>query len=220
MGDTTLLVARGLIYHWASRLFAYPDERLLDTLSDKRTWQEMTEAVGALDDPASPTKALTALRLAWLDCVSSGEALGTEYTRLFARQVICPPYETSYSLQGVFSRVQHLSDLGGIYAAFGFRMSENHKDLQDHISLELEFLSVLCSKEAIALERGWSARARICEDARRKFRSEHLSWIPRFGENLRQRTSLAFYPAAAGWVEALLELEAAHEYRDSAVAPR
>jgi len=214
------LIAHALAYRWAGRLFAYPDANLLDTLSSKRAWQEVTEAVANLDDAESVANALTTLRLAWLDCISDGQSLATEYTRLFAREVPCPPYESSYGVQQTFSRVQALSELAGLYAVFGFKIAEAHRDLHDHIGVELEFLSLLYSKEAVALERGWTARARLCHKARMAFCEEHLGWISNLTQKLQQHASLAFYPASAAWAQALLDLEAAHEYRGPAVASR
>jgi TorA maturation chaperone TorD len=178
----------------------------------------MAEATSRLQPNSQAATALLALKEAW-EKSAHGDALATEYTRLFARNVLCPPYESSYGPQGAFTRVLDLSELAGFYAAFGFKLAEDHKDLQDHLSLELEFLSVLCGKEAIALEEGWSARARLCHEARRKFLDEHLTWLPFLAEKLLQHASLPFYPAAIAWVEALLAADPDYAQRTPVTSP-
>jgi TorA maturation chaperone TorD len=166
--------------------------------------------VQALEDNGQIARALEDLERALTEAIQDDDALAAEHTRLFARNVVCPPYASSYGIQHTFSRVQNLAELAGFYRAFGLRVAEGGPDLQDHISLQLEFLSVLYSKEAIALERGWTARTRLCETARRKFVAAHLSWLPFFADRIRQHATLAAYPAAIAWVESLMETEAGY----------
>jgi TorA maturation chaperone TorD len=212
MSDTTRVAACALAYHWASRLFAYPDADLRALLKNRSTWRQMAEAVIGMGGGDQGRRALLDLRQALLEADRDNDALPADHTRLFARDVLCPPYQSSYGIQQMFSRVQDLSELAGFYAAFGLRVGYGRRELQDHIALEFEFLSVLYGKEAIALEEGWTSRARLCETARRKFIREHLTWLPFFADRLRQHASLSFYPAAIAWVETLLNTEP--EYAD------
>ena len=207
MSDITELIAHALVYHWASRLFAYPDLDLRAALRQQHVWGNTGQAIATIGGDEQAGRALEALRQAFATEGAEGDFLAAEYTRLFARDVLCPPYESSYGVQHTFSRVQNLSELAGLYGAFGLKVTDKHPELHDHISLELEFLSVLYSKEALALEEGWAARARRCRRARRKLIREHLSWLPFFADKLRQHASLSFYPSAIAWVEMLLEME-------------
>jgi TorA maturation chaperone TorD len=208
--EPKMLVGRALAFRWSSRLFAYPSAELLAALSSPHPWRAMAHAVAAAGGDPVAVRALTVLQRAFKHEGSRGDALALEYTRLFARDVPCPPYESSYRPQGTFSRVQLLSELSAFYAAFGLKVAEAHKELPDHISLQLEFLSILYGKEALALEQGWTDKALVSRDARHKFVAEHLGWLSRFAERLHQRASLSFYPAAIAWITALLAAEPDH----------
>lgn len=97
----------------------------------------------------------------------------------------CPPYETEYCLQ-TFSvyRSQELADIAGYYKAFGVEPSRDQPERQDHIALELEFMSWLIGK-AIHADRSDDANAaenaELCREAQRNFFKKHMVWwIPAF----------------------------------------
>jgi TorA maturation chaperone TorD len=199
------LVARSLCARWGARLFAYPDAALIAHIEQAEQWASLGEAVDVLGPSFQPCQtALAALREAF---PPGREALAEEYTRLFARNVLCPPYASSYGIPGAFTRVEDLSELAGLYASFGYRVSLAHPDLQDHVSYLLEFLSVLQAKEAYAEERRWSPQARVCREARQRLCANHLGWLPRFVERLHAQARLPFYPAAGDWILAFLAAE-------------
>jgi len=79
-----------------------------------------------------------------------------------------------------------LADLGAFYAAFGLEMSPDAAERQDHVCIELEFMSVLAAKEAFAHEHQLDEEQReVCCDAQRAFLREHLGrWTPAFTRRL------------------------------------
>lgn len=97
------------------------------------------------------------------------------------------PYEGGYeagagAAGGVTFR---LADISGFYRAFGFEVSG---DRPDHIVPELEFVALLCAKEAYARLAGEEEGARVCGEARRKFLTEHLcEWLPEFSQRISER---------------------------------
>ncbi len=103
---------------------------------------------------------------------------------------------------------QALADLLGFYQAFGFKPSEQVKELPDHIAVELEFMGLLLLKEAYALQEGWQEEGAICVDAERTFLTDHLgSWVFSFCERVEETTSAPFYRAAAGFLKGFLAAE-------------
>src|SRR5262249_13690309 len=72
------------------------------------------------------------------------------------------------------------------YHAFGLEVSADAGERQDHICLELEFMSVLTAKEAYALEIQLDdEQLWLCRDAQKKFLREKLGrWIPAFARRL------------------------------------
>lgn len=134
------------------------------------------------------------------------EILNNEYTRLFHRGA-CPPYETSYNPERSFSKTNDLADIAGFYMAFGIK----HKDeAPDHIVSELEFMGLICLKEALAVANSMTDEAEICSEARRKFLSEHLgNWVSKYSTRMRNEARLGVYPAIADLVCALVTFDAA-----------
>ena len=136
----------------------------------------------------------------------TADILNSEYTRLFHRGA-CPPYETSYNPERSFSKTNDLADIAGFYMAFGIK----HKDeAPDHIVSELEFMGLICLKEALAVANSMMDEAEVCSEARRKFLSEHLgNWVSKYSARMRNEARLGVYPAIADLVCALVILDTA-----------
>jgi len=102
-----------------------------------------------------------------------------------------PDYELEYGEEHTHRQPQQLGDIAAFYNAFGLRSSETFHERVDHVSVECEFMHFLLLKEAYALQFDGQEKARICQDASRRFLSEHLgSWLPsltvRLGRYARQ----------------------------------
>jgi TorA maturation chaperone TorD len=136
----------------------------------------------------------------------AADILNSEYTYLFHRGA-CPPYETSYNPERSFSKTNDLADIAGFYRAFGIK----HKnEAPDHIVSELEFMGLLCLKEALAVANSMQKEAEICSEARRKFLSEHLgNWVSHYSMRMRKEARLGVYPAIADLVRSFVTLDAA-----------
>lgn len=100
----------------------------------------------------------------------------------------CPMNEIEYGdiKADPLFQPHRLADLGAFYAAFGLEMTPDAAERQDHISIELEFMSVLAAKEAYALEyQIEDEKAALCRDAQKMFLREHLGrWTPAFTRRL------------------------------------
>jgi len=80
----------------------------------------------------------------------------------------------------------------------------------DHIALELEFMSVLAYKEALALQNNLTEQAQICRDAQKKFLEAHLGrWAGLFAETVMRTSHLEFYRDLARELKAFIESECA-----------
>lgn len=136
-----------------------------------------------------------------------GAGLDAELARLFIRGVV-PPYETSYesARSAPGGKTLALADIAGFYRAFGFQA---HGDRPDHLAPELEFVSLLCVKEAYARLTGEDEGAGVCAEARGKFIREHLApWLPEFRERVVQESADPAVSAAAAATVAIVMADA------------
>ena len=100
----------------------------------------------------------------------------------------CPMNEIEYGdiKADPLFQPHRLADLGAFYGAFGMEMTPDAAERIDHISIELEFMSVLAAKEAHALEHQLDDdNVNVLRDAQKKFLREHLGrWSPAFARRL------------------------------------
>lgn len=208
MDDADRLLARARLWQCTARCFGYPDEALLARLRDAAPRHEIASLAALCDEDGTVGRALATLWAAADATVLAEPGLAEEHTFLFARQVVVPPYESSYA-RPYADRTQVLAEVGGFYGAFGLEVAATRPDLPDHVAAELEFVAVLLAKEAYALAQGWTEQAEITTLARAKFVAEHLApWLPAFAERLAQHARLPFYPTAARLAITLLRGEA------------
>jgi len=82
---------------------------------------------------------------------------------------------------------------------------------QDHICLELEFMSVLAAKEAYALEHQLDPdHLAVCRDGQKKFLREHLGrWTPAFTRRLAPMAEDTVLAALAQFTRAFVETDCA-----------
>jgi hypothetical protein len=100
----------------------------------------------------------------------------------------CPMNEIEYGdiKADPLFQPHRLADLGAFYAAFGLEVTPDAAERIDHISIELEFMSVLAAKEAYALEHQLEEeQLTMARDAQKKFLREHFGrWTPAFTRRL------------------------------------
>lgn len=154
------------VYRFLSDAFRYPEE---DWLKDIGLLKEVVKEM----ELSPPVLA----RSGW-----SVTALQAEHRRVFGLTgSLC--YETEYGLPHEFRQSQELADISGFYQAFGFKVGGKVRERPDHLAVELEFIYVLCLKEALAHSQKKMDRVEICIEAQRGFITDHIGrWIPLFSK--------------------------------------
>lgn len=167
--------------------------------------------LAALDGlvPELPPPHRAALAAASVPADAPGEApAAAEHTRLFGVGLAASPYETEYDPLATVRKGHRLADLQGFYAAFGFRLAADTRELPDHVAVELEFMSVLLLKAAHAAAGGLGEAAEVCEAAAAAFLRDHLApWGATFAERVERAAASGFYRWAAARLRAFLEAE-------------
>lgn len=166
-----IALRRAQMYAFLSQAFLYPRE---NWLADIQIPETILEALG-LQIAGLFHEGYRLLTL---------EELQAEHRRVFGL-VGSQCYETEFGLPHEFRQSQELADLAGFYRAFGFHMGGRVRERPDHIAVELEFMYLLCLKEAYAEVHGLREQVEISRNAQAAFLKDHLgTWIEAFAASL------------------------------------
>lgn len=143
----------------------------------------------------------------------------SEFCALFLNMSAHPVFTSeSVYLSGTHTIMQEpRNQVLAEYRSRGLAVDKDSFDWpEDHVSMEMLFMSHLCKQESDlcrqALEAGERTSidadlAGVC-DAQKKFFGEHLDkWMPMFVEQLSQNAKTLFYKGIAEYLDAFLEKE-------------
>ncbi|MCC6382544.1 MAG: molecular chaperone TorD family protein [Dehalococcoidia bacterium] len=173
-------IDRAIVYGFFSRALAYPWPARLEELRE-----QLAPAVAGLLQASVVAPPSLAPILEDLD--EPVEALQAAHRVTFSLTASndCPDYETAYSGGEIFQQTAIMADIAGFYRAHGLETGGDDRERPDHASPELEFMSIVCLKEANALAAGESDRAEICRESAELFLRDHLAcWAPALGRRL------------------------------------
>lgn len=156
------------------------------------------ESMAATAARVDPGLGREAARLGEAFAAVSLETLLVDYTRLFlgGSDIGAQPYESVWRNGGAAAG-DPTAALLALYAAGGFEVDEDFRDLPDHIALELEFLYLLIYQDA-------------ARPLRERFLREHLAaWAPAFSATVQAEAETAFYRQLAGLTSQVVAMEAA-----------
>ena len=204
------LRARSRLYGFLSVALRGPELELPWALAAAGPWEMLHEAARDLDDPDVSQALATASQRA---AATGPDELRAAYGALFGHGLrgAVPPYECEYGSDEIFKLSGDLADLGGFYSAFGIEIDPLAHERADHICAELEFMLLLCAKEASAQEEEGAAgleHLAVVRDAQRKFLRDHLGrWGVAFARRLETQDSTGLLGAAGRLLEAFLVRE-------------
>ncbi|MFN7972608.1 MAG: molecular chaperone TorD family protein [Acidobacteriota bacterium] len=119
-----------------------------------------------------------------------------------------PPYSTRYGDGAMFREQDDLADIAGFYKAFGVGVDPGRKERPDHLSVELEFLALLCFKERIALAEEDPEKTEVTVEAERRFLRDYVGpFLFSVVEGLRARSAPPIFLAWASVLHELLLVE-------------
>lgn len=149
----------------ASILTSYPGNEFQGSL------RELLE-----DETILLPRELQCVLLGLFDDGGAVENLRSEYISIFDHsKSLNPLYETEYGRERAMFKATELSDIAGFYKAFGFEMDQDaQRDMVDHVSVELEFYSLMMMKKMYLNEMLDRDGCNIVEDGMRKFMESHL----------------------------------------------
>ena len=205
---------RGAAYALLSYGFQYPDRDLCEALFAPERWLSWPRAIREMDPAVGEAIHEVCNCLQAVSVPSDGGTAPSEfqdvYIRLFGHAVRgkCPLYELEYGRSEITQQASGLADIAGFYTAFGMELDRDTDERVDHIAIESEFMSVLCRKEALALEENHEEHQEVTVKAQRTFLRDHLAaWFPAFAYRVQEADPDGFYGALAKFGSALVTLE-------------
>ena len=154
---------------------------------------------GALDEGAALFRAFLR-KAAAADLQEMETALAAEYAALFlnAGKRSVHPFESVYTSAGRLVMQKARDEVLAAYRQAGLAQSEEFKEPEDHIALELEFMADLCRKLSRALAEGDRLACLAFLARQREFLDTHLLiWVPAFCNDLGKASSSDFYRGIA-----------------------
>lgn len=207
-----LAIARSFLHRFLAQAYADPTPEGWRWLTSVDTLVTLRVAVATLMTPGLEA---AAHQLAQALTPDAFESYSDTHRVCFghAARGSCPLNEIEYGdikADGLF-QPHRLADLAAFYRAFGLDVADDATERQDHICLELEFMTVLAAKEAYALEHQLDAgELALCRDAEKKFLREHLGrWTPGFARRLARMADGTPLAALADFTRAFIESECA-----------
>ncbi len=182
-----------------SEVYTYPLNR-----------EKLTLLSGLVSEDESLARALAALRNALIDVTDwdrLAEDLNVEHTRLFEGPgyVPAPPYASFYLNGGLLMGPEAVA-VRSTYLECNVAPVEIGRVPDDHIALELAFMSHLCEEARAALISGDDTRSQSLLDAQRRFLRDHLlTWLPRFCAAVASAEPHRFFAELAKATEGLAQ---------------
>ncbi|MEQ2958077.1 TorD/DmsD family molecular chaperone [Slackia piriformis] len=113
-------------------------------------------------------------------------------------------YAAAYPFESVYMSPKRLlmqparDEVLAIYRSVGLEKRDDWTEGEDHISVELEFLQILCQRAARAFENGDEAAALNLLQVQKNFIEDHLAkWVPLFLKDVKRLSKTDFYSGLA-----------------------
>lgn len=205
----TLMTQRASTYVLLSRLYRLEvDQELLDSmrkmnfdLPEDPDLDAIREAYGVWQEYLSNTNDQTLTKLA------------VDYVRIFigagkSANDAAYPYESIYTSPDRLLMGEARDEVLSLYRAEEIGKPESFNEPEDHIALELEFMSVLCERAALSLREGDIAQATEYLQKQSIFMTKHLlNWTPGFCADVTKIAREGLYKGLAMLTTGYLQLE-------------
>jgi len=197
--EQELAAARSRAYALFGEGFAYPDDELREILIAGGLAQPLRESLTAISSEITDTPEC------WQALQEVGETddLAIEFTRLFDAGASGPPCPLYGGLYGG-DRMAKMEEAVRFYNHFGLTLSDEQRELPDHITTELEFMHFLAYREVQALQADIDPGS--YQRAQRDFVARNLgAWVPQLCERLEKEGAAAYFQNLVGLLADLLK---------------
>ena len=174
-----LQAPQAVAYHFLGRCFhAPPSAEWLAALAEDRLFEAWP-----LPSDEADTAAGLALLAAYCERWDEAQlgALTWDFNRLFVGpgEMLAPPWESVHRSKKKLTFQEPTLQVRALYEAFGMQAPALHREPDDHLALELDFLATLSERAVEAAGAGDGEQIGRCLQAQRDFLQDHLlAWAP------------------------------------------
>ncbi len=171
--------ARSRAFQVFAEAIAYPEGDLEELIGSGVVADALRASLADLDEQIFEGADTEALQAA-----GEQDDLAVEYTRLFDVGASGPPCPLYGGLYGG-ARMKVMEEAVRFYNHFGLHLSDERRELPDHLQLELEFIHFLAFREAESLQAGEDPSS--WRRAQRDFIARHPgAWVPKLRAKLEE----------------------------------
>jgi TorA maturation chaperone TorD len=206
---------RQAVYSFLSRMYAreLTKDDLRELAAKKDFWLNLAntpEAQGTeMSEGAKELAGFeSSLNVAGLDQVEL--ELKVEYAGLFLGVFHGPahPSESAYENPGHLVMQRPRDEVLEIYRSMGAEKVDKFMEPEDHVAVELQFMSFLSEKTGNALREGKQSEAEKYLEVQRRFLDEHLvKWVPKLVADIMKGSEHAFYRSVAKITRGYVEID-------------
>ncbi len=150
-------------------------------------------------------RAASQLRESCIDKNICGRSMQEDYMRLFKREYIplAPPFESSFKNKIIPEKGHYDTNVTDFYSSYGWVSKFRDRIKDDHLSIELLFLTRLIENYLILDDEACQGEMR---NEIRRFINQHImSWVPEWNEKIQIHSKTLCYRGIASLIYACVE---------------
>ncbi len=209
--DPTLFAARAAAYSVLALALHYPEGEVEELLFGGWAEKALSKCLPELEELSYDSVEELERLLAALNVDMEVSDLRKEYTRLFINahpKLPCPPYESVYVSKEREVVSDEVSEILAILKGWGLGVSDDFKDLPEHVAVELELAAYLLEQMKLGIQEGDPEEAEKAERDLRRLVGHLRRWVPAFSECVRRESKVEFYREAVTALSAYVRDEA------------
>src|SRR5664280_720760 len=180
--DNNMLKGYNLLFYFAGSMIMHePSEECIVDFWEKGILKNLPIS------SSNPNfiKAASQLRDSFSDRYIFGKLLHEDYLRLFARQLpaLAPAYESQYNKKIIARSGYDSSSVTEFYNSYGWQSKFKGKIDDDHLGIELLFLTLLIDKYLVLDDEACHGEMR--NEIRRFINHHILSWVPEWNKKVQ-----------------------------------
>jgi TorA-specific chaperone len=150
-------------------------------------------------------RAASQLRESCTDKSSSTNSMSEDFYRLFSKEDLpfAPVYESFYKRTASDKSISDISDVKEFYSSYGWKTRYRPEMKDDHLGIELLFLTVLVEKYIVLDDE--ACRREMRSEIRRFIEQHMLSWIPEWHKRVQVNSVTLSYKGISSLIYACVE---------------